>query len=305
MESEDNRYYGLLNSLFQKAFSKNPFDTLCSLLRAGGMSDANWDPFEESRKALEDYNWILEKTRTERSEISQIRIALLMYCQLIEMTTPHEIMTNLLGCIDGEGYKIQPLRHLGRTFNKKKKPSIYVPPSAKTKFRYIKEQAVKCNEFEFKEAIEDIYSDNIRNSFTHSDYVLTDEFFRYTENGISQQIPVEELIKTIMLCFDFYSEFMKLHRLWLIRFSKGRRYHQWPRYEVLELLSDDNGVYGFNVHFSNGCKATYSRREEGIVAMNVSFAHDGGINFYIGSSDKLEPVWKIDGQPVIDWNELP
>ncbi len=305
MELEKSKYYDLFNTLIEKAYNVNPFDTLCSLLRAGGMSDANWDPFEESRKALEDYNWILEKTRTERSAISQIRIALLMYCQLIEMTAPHEIMTNLLSCIDGGGYKIQPLRHLGRTNNKKKKPSIYVPPSAKTKFRYINEQAEKCNEFDLKVAIGHIYSDNIRNSFTHSDYVLTDEFFRYTENRISQQIPIEELHEIIMSCFDFYSQFMRLHRLWLIRLSKGKRYHKWPEYRVFELLVGDNGVYGFNVHFSNGCKATYSRREDGIVATNLSFKHDGGINFYIGSSQNLEPLWKIDGQPVIDWNELP
>jgi hypothetical protein len=53
------------------------------------MSDANWDSFEESRSAFDDFNWVLEKTLCERSQSCQRRIALLMYCQAVEMTAPH------------------------------------------------------------------------------------------------------------------------------------------------------------------------------------------------------------------------
>ena len=84
------------------------------------------------------------------------------------------------------------------------------------------------------------------------------------------------------------------------------RYHQWPNYEVLELLTTDVGVLcGFSVLFSNGNKATYSRDESGTRAINVTFEKNGGVKFFVGSHDDLEPVWKIDGKPVDDWDAPP
>jgi len=46
--------------VFTDAFKRKPFDALCSLLRVEGMSDANWDPFEESLSCFEDFNWFLK-----------------------------------------------------------------------------------------------------------------------------------------------------------------------------------------------------------------------------------------------------
>jgi len=46
---------------------------------------------------------------------------------------------------------------------------------------------------------------------------------------------VDPLLKQ---CHDFWFGFC------------ARKYHKWDNYEVLELLADENGVYGFNVHFS-------------------------------------------------------
>ena len=79
-----------------------------------------------------------------------------------------------------------------------------------------------------------------------------------------------------------------------------------PQYEVLELLSsEDEGLYGFHMHFSNGSRATYTRRKSGTDATNITFERDGGINFMVGLLTALEPVWKINGEPVTDWNALP
>ena len=58
-----DQYIGLLDSVLEAAWSVDSFGALCALLRVGGMEDANWDPFEESRAAFEDYNWMLESVR--------------------------------------------------------------------------------------------------------------------------------------------------------------------------------------------------------------------------------------------------
>jgi hypothetical protein len=71
------------------------------------------------------------------------------------------------------------------------------------------------------------------------------------------------------------------------------------------LSSDEDGLYGFHVHFSNGSRSTYTRRRSGIEAINLTFEKDGGINYMVGLIDAMEPVWKINGQPVQDWGSLP
>jgi hypothetical protein len=302
---EDNRSecIPILNDLLSKAFNASPFDVLCSVLRVGGMSDANWDPFEESRKAFDDFNWILEKSLAERTEDCSRRISLLMYCQAVEMTAPHEILTNLLRCVLKGNYVVSPFRHLGR--KSKQKLFSWIPPSAKQKFQEIKDLASRAGETELIEKIDSFFDDKIRNAFSHSDYILTDKYFRYTEGGLAQQIALEDLDKRIDACFGFYGAFLALHKHWLHLLGKARRFHKWPRYEVLELLStEEEGVYGFNVHFSNDSKAIYTRSSTGIEAINIYFEKEGAVNFFIGNLDDLEPVWKIDGKPVEDWDAL-
>jgi hypothetical protein len=72
---------------------------------------------------------------------------------------------------------------------------------------------------------------------------------------------------------------------------------------LLELLANENGLYGYHVHFSNGNKATYTRSEKGTEVINHHWNRDGTINFFVGSLDALEKVWKIDGVPVDEFNK--
>lgn len=188
-----NHYLPTLNGLFSRAFETGPFDALCSILRVGGMSDANWDPFEESRKAFDDFNWLMDKSMTERTVACSRRISLLIYCQAVEMTAVHEIIANCLRCILKQQYVVDPFENLGR--RNKKKIFSYIPPSAKTKFKSIKELATKANETKIIEDIDSFFDENIRNAFSHSDYIFSDDSFRFREGGLARQIRFEELDK--------------------------------------------------------------------------------------------------------------
>jgi hypothetical protein len=226
-----------------------------------------------------------------------------MYCQAIEMNSVHKIVANLLRVCAGKNYVMSPLGHLGRS--KKKEMSSFVPPSAKVKYRELKDMATRAGETELPPLIDSFFDDRIRNAFSHSDYVLTDQHFRFSDGGLMQQIPVAELDQRVSACFEFFGAFQGLHRSWLIQLSSLPRYHKWPNYEVLEVLSNDtDGVFGFSVHFSNGSKATYTRRPSGIQAINVHFEKGGTINFFGGLKDELEAVWKVDGEVVTDWDAL-
>lgn len=304
LEDRRVRYARQLNALFSAALSASSYETICSLLRVGTLSDGNWDPFEESRAGFDDYNWALEKVSAERGQTAARRVGLLMYCQAVEMTAPHEILANLLRCAAGETYVIDPFSDLARS----KTGVLFsrVPPSAKQKFRRIGELASAVGQEGLFASIQKVFDDRVRNAFSHSDYVLTDDFFRFFAGGLAQQVDVETLDTLIAGCFDFYGVFMGLHREWLRSLGQAKRFHKWPNYEVLELLvSDEDGLYGFHVHFSNGSRATCSRRKRGTEATNVTFSADGGIDFMVGCVDDLEPVWKIDGKPVGDWDAMP
>lgn len=292
-----------LDSLFKRAFSSDPFGTLCTLLRVGGMSYRNVDPFEESKKAFEDYNWLSQKASSERSDKSSLRIGLLMYCHAIEMTAPHVMLANLMRCIAGQNYVIGPFDYLNRP--KKNKIYEYIPPSVTRKITEIKKLASSIEEKKLIEVIDSFFDERVRNAFFHSDYVITDNHFHWTEGGLSQEIAFDKLGEKIYSCLQFFGCFMIRHKDWLKAFGNLRRFHKWPQYEVLEILSSkEDGAFGFNVHFSNGNKATYTRNSSERQAINLTFDHDGRINFMVGNLDALEKAWKVNGHPVTDWDVL-
>lgn len=269
-----------------------------------GIHGENWDVFEEASNAFEDYNWLLEKANTEKSLTCARRMSLLMYCQAIEMTAPHEILANLIRCINDNPYVFNPFAHLERRL--REIPREWIPPSAKKKFEEIRKMALQAKQDGLVEVIDSFFDDNIRNVFSHSDYILTDEYFRSTEGGRVGEILVDELDKKVQNCFGFYSAFFYLHKNFLLHLARGKKYHKLPQYEVLEILSScEDSVYGFSIHFSNGSKATFIRRKSGTKAINLGFNRDGSLYSFVGNIDKLEPIWKIDGEPVDSWDFLP
>jgi len=99
-------------------------------------------------------------------------------------------------------------------------------------------------------------------------------------------------------CFNFYGALLWLHTQWLKDLSQVKKIHKWPNYEVLELICDESSLYGFNVHFSNGSKSTFTRTDKGVECCNIIFEGDGTFNFMVGDLDTLEPVWKINGEAI-------
>jgi hypothetical protein len=294
-EVSEQELVDFLSDLFWSAFRKAPFEVLCAVLRVSGMEDADWDPFEESKAAFEDYNALLRLDEAMPSQAGRWRIGLLMYCQAVEMTAPQEFLANLLRVLSGKKYHIKPFGSLGRT--NKKKAFSWVPPSAPVKYRELKRLAAMCNQSALCDYINQFFNEDIRNAFSHSDYVISGEHFRWTESGLAQQLPLDVVNLTVRNCFRFFSTLLWLHNQVLTDLKTLPRFHKWPNYEVLELLSDTEHLYGFSIHFSNGAKATYSRSEQGTECTNVLFESDGSVNFMVGLIDALRPEWKVNGQP--------
>jgi hypothetical protein len=288
-------------ALIQNAMERNPFDALCTLLRPRGMHDAGWDVLDESEATFEDFNWMLKAAHDAKGKDTARRFALYYYCFLVEMTAFHEMIMNLLRCISNQHYLPFPFGHLVKK-RKKGDPWNVIPPSMTRKLREITTLAGKIGKSELVSKLEYVFDDKLRNAVVHSDYILTANQLRTRESGPASAMSLTEVDRKINYTFKFISGLLKAANNTKFVLARGKKYHKWDNYEVLELLSDENGVYGFNVHFSNGSKSTFERTKQGVTQINMTLRD--GVGFMIGMIDDLEPVWKVNGKPVKDWDEL-
>ena len=285
-----------VHSLWRTSFERRPFDALCTLLRVSGMQDAGWDAFEESDEAFNDYNWHLGAKSDDLSDKSHWRIGLLMYCQACEMSVVHSTLANLLRIQLDQPYHMNPLGSLGRA--DKKRMFKWYPPSAKVKWQKIRNMAMEARTADLVRLIDNVYNDTVRNAFSHSDYIIGEENFRWTEGGLPGQMPLHNVNNLVTNAFSFFGVFIAMRDHWLEATANMRRYHKWPNFEVLELLKTDGKLDGFRVHFSNGTAARFHRRREGVEALNLVFERDGTINFFVGLRDALGRRYVVDGQEV-------
>ena len=102
------RYHDCLCNLAQKAIEKNPFEFLCTMLRVSGCEDGDWDTLSSAKETLKDFNECLQQAYKQENYKAAIRIGLVMYCHLVEMTVGHELLFNTLRCIDGQKYTMWP-----------------------------------------------------------------------------------------------------------------------------------------------------------------------------------------------------
>ena len=285
--------------LFEKALNNRSFDTLCTLLRPGAIHDAGWDVLDEADITFADFNWMLDIAQKAKGKNTARRFALYYYCFLVEMSAIHEIMINVLRCVNGQHYLAFPFQHL---YQRRKKGSRSIPPSMPQKIKAVTDAAMQAGEADLTANIKYVFDERLRNAVAHSTYILTDDEFRIREPGPGSSVPLKDVDRKVNYSFRFLSGVLTAASNMKYVLRRAPKYHKWENYEVLELLADNNGVYGFHVHFSNGNKSTFMRTKDGVTQMNMRVSDDVG--FMVGMIHDLQPVWKIDGVPVDDWKRL-
>jgi hypothetical protein len=285
--------------LFEKAFNVSSFDTLCTLLRPGAIHGAGWDVLDEADTTFTDFNWMVDVAQKAKGKSTARRFALYYYCFLVEMSAIHETMINVLRCLTGQYYLAFPFQYL---YRRRKRDNRSIPPSMAQKINAVTELATQAGEADLAAKIYYVFDETLRNAVAHSDYILTADELRIREPGPGNSVPLKDVDQKVNYTFRFLSGLLKAANNMKYVLRHAKKYHKWDNYEVLELLADENGVYGFNVHFSNGNKSTFSRAKDGVTQINMRL--QGGVGFMVGMVDRLEPLWKIDGVPVTDWDEL-
>jgi len=185
---------------------------------------------------------------------TRLRLSLLMYCHITEATPIYCVIDNMFSIIEGERYSFAPFHKL---YTEDKKRDRLIPPSSRKLINHIKEHAAKLNESAIVDLLDWMFNYEVRNSFFHSDYVLTPDDFRMRNNcggdsapHTQKAMPLDELADIINRGLLFFQAFWEVH--WDHKRSyketkrvKGRFRANDGWMELDLLVHPDIGVTGF------------------------------------------------------------
>lgn len=296
-------YLSYFDQLFNRAARTSGFQFVCALLRVEGIKSGYWDAFVEAEDAANDFSNLLRETNTKRQQKRAMRLGLFLYCHLTEMSAPFEVMANFLRIIQGKQYSMVPFAHLTE-----RPKSLFAKrhlPSPAKKIGHLRELAVTCGEEKLVQAIDEFFNSSVRNAFYHSDYTISEDEFRIAEGGElgKQVLKLGDISTMLTKRFAFYSAFFITYNTARKGLVDGKKFIRWPNYEVLELLSDQEGLTGFKIHFPNGSYSLFERkRYEGTTALNMSLA-DEGIQLFVGDFEKYNrgDDWYVNGKIFEDY----
>ncbi len=296
-------YLEYFDRLFFRAARTSGFDYLYTLLRIEGITSGHWDAFVEAEEAAMDFSEMLRNLQNKKGkEKRSLRLGLLLYCHSTEMSAPYEILANLLRCCQEQPYKFRPFSHLATPIGKQGFFGKSIPPSPSKKIKHIRELAQRCGEDKLLELVDGFFRNQIRNAFYHSDYTITETKFRIIEGGnpVVEEIDLEELSDALAKCFAFYSAFFITYKNARKAIGMGRKYHTRPNFEVVEILTNSEGLLsGFKIHFPSGTSAFFERKDyEGTRGLNLMIEKEG-ISLHVGDLEKYQMArsWMVDGKP--------
>lgn len=286
-------YIDLLEPIFlpEDPVSNDILKYFSSLLRVLGMEDKGWDPYAESRAMLNDINDVFKlilRTKSFRDrDMTTWRMGLLLYAHIVEMDAPYEVLTNLLRFRLGKGYSPNP--YFDFLPPKRQKAFAKRGISTGEKINIIKTLSHDAG-LSVGKIFDEFYNNKLRNSISHSDYILTDNKFR-CRGGISGnrgfEIEYEELSNTLLCAKAFIAAFFSIEysarKVWGAQSGEGKPYD--PIYKgLLEVLADREGLLrGFKVHWPNNSESTYRRTENGVDMINCSVdVKSASLSLFVG-----------------------
>lgn len=312
-EIKRDEYIELFSPLFlpEDPVSHDIVRYFASLLRVLGMEDQGWDPYAEPRKMLEDINSFffldLPVERFKDIGLTHWQLGLILYSHILEMDAPYEVITNLLRFKLSQGYSPNPFFNFLTEREKKSLQKKGI--STLRKIEIIKKLSDESGSGIAK-IFDEFYSNKLRNSIAHADFILTDEDFR-CRGDISGtkgfKISYEELDQKITCAKAFITAIFQVdlttRQFWGLQKQKGIPYD--PNYKgLIEVLVDEQDVMcGFRIHWPNNSESTYRRTESGVEMTNCSLDLEDSnlslfVNLYAQKSGSFSPLVEYNAKPI-------
>ena len=191
-------------------------DELAFLLAILGMNseqdDAGWQPIGETQAIVQDLLGLLNGPLHQHAKV---RMALLLYCHIIEADFPYHCLYNLLLTLEG--------REPPKTFSFLDKHKNGIPPSVPDRLAVIKAKAIEHKFLGINAIFDQIFRPDIRNVFVHSDYVLSGDELRLKHRGEYARIRLAEVMELVQKTVDWFNSFIGLLIASRRSFPKGHR----------------------------------------------------------------------------------
>lgn len=209
-----------LSHLYTFARQMNELDFAISL--AGefrGAQDAGWATTITAREVFNEITAHFQ-TRGNRSR-AELRVILLLYCQLAEAGGIYESLKNVLGVITLKPYLLWPFKDLVRI---KRAQNRVTGPNANATFRSLATTAKAVGLIKLSELLEVAFMDDLRNGITHTDYVIWDDGVRLPgrNGGHGKKLSFTDLDEALTRGIGFFQVLVELNSASMQSFDPPR-----------------------------------------------------------------------------------
>jgi hypothetical protein len=207
---DTKEYLGELNAhlshLYAFARQINELDFAASLSgEFRGAQDPGWNTTITAYEVFKEISISLQKKAPLAK--AELRIILMLYCQLAEAGGVYETLKNICGVVTLKPYLLWPFQELVRV---RKEPHRVIGPNANATFRDLATTAKEIGLSRLSSLLEQTFRDDIRNGIYHADYVIWDDGLRLRNRngGYAAKVPYADVNAALTRAIGFFQLLM-------------------------------------------------------------------------------------------------
>jgi hypothetical protein len=250
-----------IENIFIQARSSTGVAYCLTLLRAEGWVNYGKEPidaFYDELKSLDPLNFPLDKQRE-------------LFISLLSKIEIFELLLNLLNNGLGINYRIHPFK------------------TYKKDFTHLKELNEVIETYKKTDSITAFYLKK----------VFYGEIINLYEDVNSSLVKDKEILNININLINFLRLFIETYKKVLLGFKDSEKITKLPDYFItVELLTNDNGLYGIKFYAPGGGLSLFIRTDKGTQQQSYGFNQDGEITLNIMGDTQL--FWVYDNKPLFE-----
>lgn len=184
-----------------------------------GMQDAGWATTITAQQVFDELQAYM--SRTEPFTLPEMRIALMLYCQLSEAGGVYESLKNIMGVVTSQPYNLWPFKDIVRV---RKADKRVIAPNANATFRDLATKTSEIGMTKLASLLALAFNDEIRNGISHADYVIWNDGLRLRKRngGYANRLSFDEVGVAITVGVAFYDILQDHNRTAMASFNPAR-----------------------------------------------------------------------------------